>query len=233
VRFVSTNQRCIHRFKSTLCIATIACLAGCSPSTPAEEPKFGTKASLTQHVDLFIGTSRSSNVSASDLPFPSWFFEGGDVIPGAVYPQGMLYWSPDTRPLFPGGYRYEDPAIQGFSLTHFSGRGCISYQDFSFMPVVDLSTTPPAPSMWGNYRQEFSHDAEYASPGYYQVQLDSGINIELTATPRTGMARWTYPPNSSRAIIINAAASEWGAVASSIRILPQTNGPSCIEHQYK
>ena len=53
----------------------------------------------------------------------------GHTFPGAVAPFGMVQFSPDTdttcviRECYShaAGYRYEDPTIQGFSLTHFSG----------------------------------------------------------------------------------------------------------------
>ncbi len=44
------------------------------------------------------------------------------------------------------------------------------------------------------YRSRFSHEQESARPGYYQVLLqDDSINVELTATLRAGLHRYTYP----------------------------------------
>lgn len=40
----------------------------------------------------------------------------------------------------------------------------------------------------------FSHSEESASAGYYQVRLkDYNINVELTATERCGIQRYTFP----------------------------------------
>ena len=36
-----------------------------------------------------------------------------------------------------------------------------------------------------------------ASPGYYEVALDNGVNVELTATTRTGTAQITLPAGSA------------------------------------
>lgn len=55
----------------------------------------------------------------------------GHTYPGATAPFGMVQLSPDTdtgceiRACYAhaAGYRYEDPTIQGFSHTHFSGAG--------------------------------------------------------------------------------------------------------------
>lgn len=63
----------------------------------------------------------------------------GDTPPSVVAPFGMVFWSPDTTNLA-GGYRYAHTAIQGFSLTHFSGRGISCYQDVPIMPVPRISS---------------------------------------------------------------------------------------------
>ena len=49
----------------------------------------------------------------------------------------------------------------------------------------------------------FSHDEETASAGYYQVRLkDYDINVELTATERCGIQRYTFP-EADAAIFLN------------------------------
>ena len=68
----------------------------------------------------------------------------GDVFPGAVFPCGLLQWSPDTPSDLPGGYYYPDHVIKGFSVRHFSGRGCNAWQDFAFMPLVGAIKAPPS-----------------------------------------------------------------------------------------
>ena len=46
---------------------------------------------------------------------------------------------------------------------------------------------------------KFSHDEESAYAGYYQVRLkDYHINVELTATERCGIQRYTFPKSRSR-----------------------------------
>ena len=153
-----------------------------------------------QYVDPFIGTQPA----AANTHLGSGF-DSGNVFPGAVYPHGMVQWSPDTTTA-PGGYRYSQHTIQGFSLTHFSGRGCQSYQDFPFMPVSGPLTV--SPEKMSAYAATFSHSSESASPGYYSVHLDSStIQVALTVTPRTGIGQFTYPPSNSATLLINAGGS--------------------------
>ena len=48
------------------------------------------------------------------------------------------------------------------------------------------------------------HEQENAHPGYYQVLLtDDSINVELTATLRAGMHRYTYPKASDARLILD------------------------------
>ena len=54
------------------------------------------------------------------------------------------------------------------------------------------------------YRSRFSHEQESAWPGYYQVLLqDDSINVELTATLRAGLHRYTYPKASDARLIVD------------------------------
>jgi len=157
---------------------------------------------LASYVNPFIGTEPA----AANLPLGSGF-DTGDVFPGAAFPRGMLQWSPDTTNSA-GGYRYFQSTIQGFSLTHFSGRGCRAYQDIPFMPTIGSVTTSPAQSM--AYASHFSHTNESASPGYYRVHLDNNIDVALTVTLHSGFGQFTYSPSLASTILINAGGSATG-----------------------
>lgn len=46
------------------------------------------------------------------------------------------------------------------------------------------------------YRSRYSHDQEEAKAGYYSVMLqDYGIKAEMSAAPRAGILRFTFPEN--------------------------------------
>ena len=125
--------------------------------------------------------------------------------PGATMPYGMVQLSPDTR--VGGwdacsGYHYSDTTILGFSHTHLSGTGCADLSDVLFYPSVRELI-----SCEGRYVRPahvFSHDDETAVPGYYAVSMDKGsIKAELTATPRTGVHRYTFNDGEARQILID------------------------------
>ena len=173
--------------KNKLCMLLLASGIGLFSCAEQNLPK-----EYTDSVNVFIGTGGH-----------------GHTFPGATLPHGMVQLSPDTR-LFGwdacSGYYYDDTSIMGFTHTHLSGTGIGDYGDILFMPVVGekplIAGTAENPDE--GYRSHFSHEQESARPGYYQVLLqDDSINVELTATLRAGLHRYTYPKASDARLIVD------------------------------
>ena len=173
--------------KNKLCMLLLATGIGLFSCAEQDLPK-----EYTDSVNVFIGTGGH-----------------GHTFPGATLPHGMVQLSPDTR-LFGwdacSGYYYDDTSIMGFTHTHLSGTGIGDYGDILFMPVVGekplIAGTAENPDE--GYRSRFSHEQESARPGYYQVLLqDDSINVELTATLRAGLHRYTYPKASDARLIVD------------------------------
>ncbi|MCH7862778.1 MAG: GH92 family glycosyl hydrolase, partial [Proteobacteria bacterium] len=184
---------------------------------------------------LAAQTSGESTYDAAD-PFIGTGGEG-HTFPGAVAPFGMIQLSPDTdttcviRKCYghAAGYRYEDPTIQGFSMTHFSGAGHSDLGDFLMMPMAGDAITPypgdaKHPDM-GGYRSRFDHATERAAPGYYAVTLgDPGVRAEMTAGTRIGVQRYTFPAGQAAHLGIDLQSSLYNypgkVLWASIRIRP-------------
>ena len=136
----------------------------------------------------------------------------GNVYPGVQAPFGMVQLSPDNG--LPGwdriaGYFYPDSTIAGFSHTHLSGTGAGDMYDISFMPVTYPLRTADAPL--GTHSM-FSHEREECEAGYYRVHLDSyGIDVEMTATERCGIQRYTYPTDTATVLLNLAKSMNWDA----------------------
>ena len=132
---------------------------------------------LTQFVNPFIGTGGH-----------------GHTYPGATVPFGMIQVSPDSGTNgwdWCSGYNYADKVIAGFSHTHLSGTGIGDLCDILFTPTITDG------KLINDLRSPFSHSQEEAQPGYYAVQLlKHNIKAELTATPRVGLHRYTFPQTS-------------------------------------
>lgn len=143
----------------------------------------------------------------------------GHTFPGATAPFGMVQLSPDTdtsceiRACYghAAGYRFEDPTIQGFSHTHFSGAGHSDLGDVLVMPQAgaEVRLDPGDPKQPGSgYRSRFDHASEVARPGYYAVTLaDHGIRAELTAGTRIGVHRYTFPAGQAAHLLIDLRSS--------------------------
>ena len=139
----------------------------------------------------------------------------GHTYPGATAPFGMVQLSPDTdatcvvRACYghAAGYRYEDPTIQGFSHTHFSGAGHSDLGDLLVMPMsgATVPLDPGDPARPGSgYRSRFSHAGEVAKPGYYSVMLDDAkVRAELTAGTRVGVHRYSFARGADAHLVLD------------------------------
>ena len=133
----------------------------------------------------------------------------GHVFVGANVPFGMVQVGPTSIPQtwdWCSGYHESDSTVIGFSHTHMSGTGIGDLFDVTLMPVIGNVTYAR-----GNEEDQNSgmwsyafRSKEVARPGYYSVPLTRyGINAEMTATPRVGMHRYTFPASDSAAVVID------------------------------
>ena len=149
----------------------------------------------TGFVNPFIGTQTDETGALS-----------GSTFPGATLPQGMVQLSPETELMVTwdpcSGYDYNKDVIYGFTHTHLSGTGCTDLIDVSLMPM----TRRPIPERLkaADFGQHYSHDNESARPGYYQVYLkESKVNVELSATVRTGIHRYTFVKGNPQFVVLD------------------------------
>lgn len=152
---------------------------------------------LTQFVNPFIGTTMTDSGGG-----PSGSNHSGNVNPGAQTPFGMVSFGPDTEGSGTGfgrgsgGYYYDDGAIQYFSMTHLNGPGCRGQGAVAILPQETNS-------LISSNGARYSHADESAQPGYYRVKFNN-ILSELTATTRTGMARFSYADKDKAFLAIDA-----------------------------
>lgn len=173
-----------------LFFACLFALSTACTTTPVAEP-----ADYASLVNPFIGTDFT-----------------GNTYPGAQAPFGMVQLSPDNG--LPGwdrisGYFYPDSTIAGFSHTHLSGTGAGDLYDISFLPVTLPYIEAEAPL---GIHSKFSHESEEATAGYYRVHLDDYfIDVELTATDRCGIQRYTFPEAHAAVLLNLKKAMNWDA----------------------
>ena len=123
----------------------------------------------------------------------------GFVFPGASVPFGMVQNSPDTdgSGFAYSGYLFEDPVIRAFSLVHLNGPGVKKGGDLPFFPVLGGTEAVPTP---------LTHTDERAEPGYYRIALPQAV-VELTASTRAAMQRYTFAPVPNARIVMPFARS--------------------------
>lgn len=200
------------RFRPTsLLLAAVLAVTGATPALAATAAPPGLVNDPTAYVNPLIGTEN-----------------GGNVFPGAVTPFGMFSFSPEntrgdaTRTAAPGGYLYGATRVRGFSLTHMSGTGCAGGSgDIPLLPFAgEVTSSPASDTKDAVYAADFSHADETAEPGHYKVGLASGVTADLTATARTGSARFTYPADKPASLLFRTANSEVGSTDSTVEIDP-------------
>ncbi len=132
---------------------------------------------LTQYVDPYIGTGGH-----------------GHVFLGANVPYGLVQVGPTQYKRgwdWCSGYHYSDSVIIGFGQMHLSGTGIGDLGDIALLPTTDATQRDAM----------FSHKGEHARPGYYSVMLKSGVKVDLTATARVALHRYSYPADAQTAFV--------------------------------
>jgi predicted alpha-1,2-mannosidase len=176
-------------------------------------------AALTDYVNPMVGTA-----------------EHGHVFPGVTVPFGLVQLSPDTRDGTDddayqdssAGYHYSDTSIMGFSHNHLTGAGIGDLGNVLLMPTVGELKLVAGKAPGSGYRARFSHDQEEARPGYYRVFLpDYKINVELTATCRVGVHRYTFPESADSHIILDL----WHGIGRPSRSRPTDSAITIENHR--
>ncbi len=150
--------------------------------------------------------------------------------PGAQVPYGMVRLGPETaapvtrpRALNTSGYYYGDSRLLGFSHTRLVGTGATEGGHFLFLP---LRSRISHHRLVKGYTLPFSHRWESASPGYYALRLRrQNITVELTATPRCGIHRYTFRDPRPAHLILEVGHTlgnpdDYPAKDGFVRILP-------------
>lgn len=160
---------------------------------------------IVDYVNPFIGTTNY-----------------GTTNPGAIYPQGFMSVVPfnvmgsslNKRDKDDGWwstpYSYNNKYFTGFSHVNLSGVGCPDLGSLLLMPTTGKLEV--------DYKEYGStYEKEIASPGYYSNMLVKyGIKTEVSASPRVGIARFTFPKGQSN-ILINLGEGLTNESGASIR----------------
>lgn len=183
---------------SIVCLALLLISCASMKEKPVAPPR------LSRYVNPFIGATTNTEAAGS--------YHGlGKTFPGATAPFGMVQVSPNTITGGDNGSGYSDEhtSIEGFAFTQMSGIGWYGdLGNFLVMPTVGplktFAGTLENPDE--GYRSRYDKQSEFASAGYYSVQLtDYGIRAEATALPHSGILRFTFPESNEARIQVDLA----------------------------
>ena len=155
-------------------VSLIAIIGLCSSSVAANSQK----EDLTKYVNQWIGTGGH-----------------GHVFLGANVPFGLVQLGPTQYTHgwdWCSGYHISDSLIIGFGHMHLSGTGIGDLGDIALLPVGYVNQKDV----------RFDHQNEVVRPGYYSVKLNNpNVFVELTATKRVGMHRYTFGGDAESGLI--------------------------------
>ncbi len=148
----------------------------------------------------------------------------GTTNPGARCPQGMMSVVPfnvmgsangnldkDSR-WWSTPYEYRNTYFTGYAHVSLSGVGCPELGSLLLMPTTGQLNV--------NHTEYGSpYTEEQASPGYYANTLTKyNIKTAVTATPRTGRARFTFPAGESN-ILLNLGEGLTNETGATVRFV--------------
>ncbi len=180
------NSKLVYSISKKACVLAVlgvlsSCNSGRDSGLSKEEAVTFEADNYAQWVNTEIG-NEGKGVSETELQF-----EAGFTFPGATTPFGMVQF---TQTFF--------QPQRGFVVNQLSGAGCPNMGNFPTTVLSgDLKESPK--DMLG---LKTTYDNQVTQAGYYKTKINSGIIAELTATPRTGMARFTFSEDDQTGTVL-------------------------------
>ncbi|KAJ5082212.1 hypothetical protein N7532_011255 [Penicillium argentinense] len=125
---------------------------------------------------------------------------GGNVFAGASLPYGLAKPVADVDGQNTGGFSTDGSNVTGFSSLHDSGTGGNpSMGNFPLFPQHCPSDEINGCRFGKDARKKhYKPESVVAEPGYFGIELVDGIRAEMTASRRTAIYRFTFPPHEEK-----------------------------------
>jgi putative alpha-1,2-mannosidase len=124
-------------------------------------------ASPVEKVNVFLGTSG----------------DHGQMSPSASSPFNMMSIGPQTYPHIHSGYEHLAKEFLGFTHSRIEGVGCLGTGgNLLIKPILD-----------SDIATSLIKKEESASPGFYEVTFDNGIQAEMSVKHNFGIHRYKFP----------------------------------------
>ncbi|OJJ49714.1 hypothetical protein ASPZODRAFT_22445 [Penicilliopsis zonata CBS 506.65] len=144
---------------------------------------------VLQYVDPLIGSSN-----------------GGNVFAGASVPYGMAKAVADTdSENNQGGFAFDGSKITGFSNMHDSGTGgSPSLGNFALFPYTKCNNDDLDGCVYPKKARKIGYDSNSvkATPGYFGLAMNSGVQVDMTASHHTSLFRFRFPTDNASSPLI-------------------------------
>lgn len=124
---------------------------------------------------------------------------GGNVFAGATLPYGLAKASADVDGQNTGGFGLDGSNVVGFSSVHDSGTGGNpSLGNFPLFPQVcpDDGDVNSCRFRIGDRKLHYVNDSVTARPGYFGLELESGVAANMTVSQHAALYRFTFPQDA-------------------------------------
>ncbi|KAF6807221.1 glycosyl family hydrolase 92 protein [Colletotrichum sojae] len=167
-----------------LCLISLKIKASCQPFDPL------------RFVDPLIGSQR-----------------GGNVFAGATLPYGLAKAVADVDGEKTGGFATDGSNITGFSIVHDSGTGGNpSLGNFPLFPQVcpgdELNNCR---FRIGDRAIRYDVDKTIAEPGYFTVELSSGVKADMAVSEHAALLRFKFPSGNEHPLVMLDLTDLWAS----------------------
>ncbi|KAF2679416.1 glycoside hydrolase family 92 protein [Lentithecium fluviatile CBS 122367] len=126
---------------------------------------------------------------------------GGNVFPGATLPYGMAKAVADVDSQSnQGGFTTENGNVTGFGTMHDSGTGgSPSLGNFALFPYASCPGDDVNRCRFPKKERKVTYKPESvkASPGYFGIELSSGMKADMTTAQHTSLFRFSFPSSGN------------------------------------
>ncbi|KAJ5246787.1 Alpha-1-2-mannosidase [Penicillium chermesinum] len=145
---------------------------------------------VLQYIDPLIGTAN-----------------GGNVFAGASLPYGMAKAVADTdSESNQGGFAYDGSNVTGFSSMHDSGTGgSPSLGNFPLFAYPECAGDDVDGCVFPKLarKTKYTPGSVKATPGYFSIGLESGVNVDMTAAQHTTLFRFNFTKATSPLVFLD------------------------------
>ncbi|KAI0405935.1 glycoside hydrolase family 92 protein [Xylaria palmicola] len=130
---------------------------------------------------------------------------GGNVFAGATRPYGLAKAVADVDGQNTGGFATDGSNVVGFSAVHDSGTGGNpSLGNFPLFPqLCPDDVVNNCRFRIGDRAVPYVADSVAASPGYFAVELESGIKTSMTSSDHAALFRFEFPSGEHPLVLLD------------------------------